>query len=93
MAMMTYVDAIRDAQRQEMLRDPDVFIAGEDVALMGSSFGQTAGLYQEFGAERVLDTPISEGQIVSLGVGAAHHRGNIRCRDGVRISRHRNAHV
>ncbi|MDR3364071.1 MAG: alpha-ketoacid dehydrogenase subunit beta [Clostridiales Family XIII bacterium] len=71
MAMMTYVDAIRDAQRQEMLRDPDVFVAGEDVALMGSSFGQTAGLYDEFGAERVLDTPISEGQIVSLGVGAA----------------------
>ena len=71
MAIMTYVDAIRDAQRQEMLRDPDVFVAGEDVALMGSSFGQTAGLYDEFGAERVLDTPISEGQIVSLGVGAA----------------------
>jgi len=71
MAVMTYVDAIRDAQRQEMLRDPDVFVAGEDVALLGSSFGQTAGLYKEFGAERVLDTPISEGQIVSLGVGAA----------------------
>ena len=71
MAIMTYVDAIRDAQRQEMLRNPDVFVAGEDVALMGSSFGQTAGLYDEFGAERVLDTPISEGQIVSLGVGAA----------------------
>ncbi|MCL2110788.1 MAG: alpha-ketoacid dehydrogenase subunit beta [Clostridiales bacterium] len=71
MAVMTYVDAIRDAQRQEMLRDPDVFVAGEDVALMGSSFGQTAGLYDEFGPMRVLDTPISEGQIVSLGVGAA----------------------
>lgn len=71
MAIMTYVDAIRDAQRQEMLRDPDVFVAGEDVALMGSSFGQTAGLYAEFGPGRVLDTPISEGQIVSLGVGAA----------------------
>jgi pyruvate dehydrogenase E1 component beta subunit len=69
--IMTYVDAIRDAQRQEMLRDPKVFVAGEDVALMGSSFGQTAGLYDEFGAGRVLDTPISEGQIVSLGVGAA----------------------
>ncbi|MDR1726907.1 MAG: alpha-ketoacid dehydrogenase subunit beta [Acidobacteriota bacterium] len=71
MAIMTYVDAIRDAQRQEMLRDPNVFLAGEDIALMGSSFGQTAGLYAEFGAERVWDTPISEGQIVSLGVGAA----------------------
>ena len=71
MAIMTYVDAIRDAQRQEMLRDPNVFVAGEDVALMGSSFGQTAGLCDEFGVGRVLDTPISEGQIVSLGVGAA----------------------
>ncbi|MDR0874908.1 MAG: alpha-ketoacid dehydrogenase subunit beta [Clostridiales Family XIII bacterium] len=71
MAIMTYVDAIRDAQRQEMLRDPDVFLAGEDIALMGSSFGQTAGLADEFGSGRVLDTPISEGQIVSLGVGAA----------------------
>ena len=71
MAIMTYIEAIRDAQRQEMLRDPDVFIAGEDVAILGSSFGQTAGLYAEFGAGRVLDTPISEGQIVSLGVGAA----------------------
>ena len=71
MAMMTYVDAIRDAQMQEMLRDPNVFVAGEDVALMGSSFGQTAGLYDMFGPGRVLDTPISEGQIVSLGVGAA----------------------
>jgi pyruvate dehydrogenase E1 component beta subunit len=54
-----------------MLRDPNVFVAGEDIAIMGSSFGQTAGLYNEFGADRVLDTPISEGQIVSLGVGAA----------------------
>ncbi|MDR3295770.1 MAG: alpha-ketoacid dehydrogenase subunit beta [Clostridiales Family XIII bacterium] len=71
MATMTYVNAIRDAQRQEMLRDPKVFVAGEDVALMGSSFGQTGGLYEEFGGERVLDTPISEGQIVSLGVGAS----------------------
>jgi pyruvate dehydrogenase E1 component beta subunit len=68
---MTYVEAIRDAQRLEMLRDSDVFVAGEDVSLMGSSFGQTAGLYEEFGPGRVLDTPISEGQIVSLGVGAA----------------------
>ena len=71
MAIMTYVDAIRDAQRQEMMRDPTVFLAGEDIAIMGSSFGQTAGLHKEFGGERVVDTPISEGQIVSLGVGAA----------------------
>lgn len=71
MAKMTYVDAIRDAQRVEMLRDPNVFLAGEDVALMGSPFGQTGGLLDEFGAGRVLDTPISESQIISLGVGAS----------------------
>jgi pyruvate dehydrogenase E1 component beta subunit len=68
---MTYVEAIRDAQYVEMKRDPNVFLAGEDVALMGSPFGQTGGLLEEFGPERVLDTPISESQIISLGVGAA----------------------
>jgi pyruvate dehydrogenase E1 component beta subunit len=68
---MTYVEAIIDAQRVEMRRDPDVFLAGEDVAFLGSPFGQTAGLLEEFGPERVLDTPISESQIISLGVGAS----------------------
>jgi pyruvate/2-oxoglutarate/acetoin dehydrogenase E1 component len=71
MANMTMVEAIRDAQRLEMLRDPSVFLAGEDVALMGSPFGQTAGLLEEFGPQRVLDTPISEAQIIGLGVGAS----------------------
>jgi len=71
MKKMTMVEAIRDAQRLEMLRDPNVFLAGEDVAVMGSPFGQTAGLLEEFGPERVLDTPISEAQIISLGVGAS----------------------
>jgi pyruvate/2-oxoglutarate/acetoin dehydrogenase E1 component len=71
MAKMTMVEAIRDAQRLEMLRDPNVFLAGEDVAVMGSAFGQTAGLLKEFGPERVLDTPISEAQIIGLGVGAS----------------------
>jgi pyruvate/2-oxoglutarate/acetoin dehydrogenase E1 component len=71
MAKMTMVEAIRDAQRLEMLRDPNVFLAGEDVAIMGSPFGQTAGLLEEFGPERVLDTPISEAQIIGLGVGAS----------------------
>jgi pyruvate/2-oxoglutarate/acetoin dehydrogenase E1 component len=71
MAKMTMVEAIRDAQRLEMLRDPNVFLAGEDVAVMGSPFGQTAGLLEEFGPERVLDTPISEAQIIGLGVGAS----------------------
>jgi pyruvate/2-oxoglutarate/acetoin dehydrogenase E1 component len=71
MAKMTMVEAIRDAQRLEMLRDPNVFLAGEDVGIMGSPFGQTAGLLEEFGPERVLDTPISEAQIIGLGIGAS----------------------
>ncbi|HWQ79478.1 MAG TPA: alpha-ketoacid dehydrogenase subunit beta [Anaerovoracaceae bacterium] len=71
MKKMTMNEALRDAQRLEMLRDPNVFLAGEDVALLGSPFGQTAGLLEEFGPERVLDTPISESQIIGLGVGAS----------------------
>jgi acetoin:2,6-dichlorophenolindophenol oxidoreductase subunit beta len=71
MASMTMVEAIREAQRLEMLRDPNVFLAGEDVAILGSPFGQTAGLLEEFGPERVLDTPLSEAQIIGLGVGAS----------------------
>lgn len=71
MKIMTMVEAIREAQRLEMLRDPNVFLAGEDVAVMGSPFGQTAGLLEEFGPERVLDMPISESQIISLAVGAS----------------------
>ena len=65
------VEAIRDAQRLEMRRDPNVFLAGEDVAVLGSPFGQTAGLLEEFGPQRVLDTPLSEAQIIGLGIGAS----------------------
>ena len=54
-----------------MRDDPDVFVAGEDVAAYGSVFGVTRGLLDEFGAERVIDTPISEIGIIGLGVGAA----------------------
>lgn len=68
---MNYTEVIRETQRLEMLRDPDVFIVGEDVGLMGSAFGQTAGLLDEFGPGRVVDTPISEAAIVGLGVGSA----------------------
>jgi pyruvate dehydrogenase E1 component beta subunit len=66
MAIMTYLEAIDDAMCQEMRRDPTVFIAGEDVQRK-----HTKVLYEEFGPKRVRNTPISEGQIVSLGVGAA----------------------
>lgn len=66
MATMTYMDAIDDAIVQEMRRDPKIFIAGEDVECKHSR-----ALFDEFGAKRVRNTPISEAQIISLGVGAA----------------------
>ena len=69
--MITYTQAIREAQEIEMERDPRVFICGEDVGAFGSAFGQTAGLQAKFGPMRVLDAPISETAITSLGVGAA----------------------
>lgn len=68
---MTYAEAIRDAMRMEMKRDESVYIAGEDVGIFGGVFGVTAGLLQEFGPGRVMDTPISETAIVGHAVGAA----------------------
>ena len=69
--IITYTQAIREAQDLEMERDPNVFICGEDVSAFGSAFGQTAGLQNKYGSMRVLDTPLSETAITSLGVGAA----------------------
>ena len=69
--VITYTQAIREAQDIEMARDPDVFICGEDVGLYGTAFGQTVGLLEKYGPLRVLDTPLSETAITSLGVGAA----------------------
>lgn len=69
--IITYTQAIREAQDLEMARDPNVFICGEDVGVFGTAFGQTVGLQEKFGAMRVLDTPLSETAITSLGVGAA----------------------
>jgi pyruvate dehydrogenase E1 component beta subunit len=63
---MTYTEAINDAMLQEMRRDPKVFVAGEDVVRK-----HTKALYDAFGPKRVRNTPISEAQIISLGVGAA----------------------
>lgn len=68
---LPFVQAIPEALRQCMRDDPDVFLAGEDVALYGSVFGITRGLLDEFGPERVIDTPISEIAIVGLATGAA----------------------
>jgi pyruvate dehydrogenase E1 component beta subunit len=66
-----YVSAIAEAIHQLMTEDPNVFIAGEDVALYGSVFGVSRGLLAEFGPQRVIDTPISESGIMGLGLGAA----------------------
>lgn len=71
MKKMTYGEAIREGMRIKMKEDPNVFIFGEDVGAFGGCFGVTAGLYDEFGAERVKDTPISEGVIIGCAVGAA----------------------
>jgi 2-oxoisovalerate dehydrogenase E1 component beta subunit len=67
----TYVDAIREGLREEMARDPRVFMLGEDIGVYGGAFKVTDGLVQEFGEERVIDTPISETAIVGAAVGAA----------------------
>src|SRR5512136_737022 len=68
---LTFGEAIREALAEEMRRDPQVFIMGEDVAEAGTPFKVLAGLVDEFGPDRVIDTPISEAGITGLGVGAA----------------------
>lgn len=68
---MTYAEAIRDAIRLEMQKDDSVFVMGEDVGVYGGIFGVTQGLYNEFGPERVRDTPISEAAIAGAATGAA----------------------
>jgi len=71
MAEIEYRQAIRDALREEMLRDERVFVMGEDVAIYGGAYGATRGLWEEFGDERVRDTAISEAAIAGGAVGAA----------------------
>jgi len=71
MRQIAYSQALVEAMREEMQRDPGVFIMGEDVGLYGGAYGATRGLWQEFGEWRVLDTPISEATIGGAAVGAA----------------------
>jgi acetoin:2,6-dichlorophenolindophenol oxidoreductase subunit beta len=71
MPELSYREAVRDAMGEAMRRDEDVFIMGEDIAEMGGSMGVTQGMLEEFGPERVRNTPISEMAIVGAGVGAA----------------------
>jgi pyruvate dehydrogenase E1 component beta subunit len=71
MPELTYREAVRDAMSEAMRRDDDVFVMGEDIAEMGGSMGVTQGMLDEFGPDRVRNTPISEMAIVGAGIGAA----------------------
>ena len=71
MVTMTMREALRDAMAEEMRRDADVFVMGEEVAEYQGAYKVTQGLLQEFGAKRVIDTPITEHAFAGLGVGAA----------------------
>ncbi|KAB2878467.1 alpha-ketoacid dehydrogenase subunit beta [bacterium] len=71
MATLTYLEAISMGMREEMRRDPNVFLIGEDIGVYGGAFKVTKGFIEEFGAERVMDTPISEAGIIGVCVGSA----------------------
>ena len=71
MAVMTYIESVRETLRQEMRRDESIVLLGEDVGKKGGVFLATDGLYDEFGGDRVLDTPLSESMIVGVSIGAA----------------------
>ena len=70
---MTVLEAVREAMREEMRRDPSVFIMGEDIAARGGVFLATDGFLEEFGEERVIDTPLAESAIAGIALGAAMH--------------------
>ena len=71
MPELTFAQAVNEALAEELRRDETVFVIGEDVAEAGTPFKVLAGLVEEFGPQRVLDSPISEAGITGLGVGAA----------------------
>jgi len=71
MRTITYRDALREAIREEMLRDERVFIMGEDIAGYGGTYAVSRGLFEEFGAKRVRDTPLAEEVITGAAIGAA----------------------
>ncbi|HLR66399.1 alpha-ketoacid dehydrogenase subunit beta [Virgibacillus alimentarius] len=71
MPIMSYIQAITTALKEEMQRDNKVFVLGEDVGRKGGVFRATEGLYDEFGEYRVLDTPLAESAIAGVGIGAA----------------------
>lgn len=69
--MITYAAAVNEAMSIELARDPDVFLLGEDIGEQGGMFTVTTGLYEKYGAERVMDTPIAEAGFVGISIGAA----------------------
>ncbi len=71
MKILSYSEALREALREELQRDPAVFVMGEDIALYGGAFGVTRGLVDEFGPARIRNTPISEPGFVGAAIGAA----------------------
>src|SRR3989449_11326618 len=71
MATMTYLQAISDAMREEMRSDERVFVMGEDIGVFGGAFKVTDGFIDEFGPDRVMDTPLAESGIVGTAIGAA----------------------
>ncbi|KGX90457.1 MULTISPECIES: alpha-ketoacid dehydrogenase subunit beta [Pontibacillus] len=71
MPVMSYIQAVTKALQEEMQRDENVFVLGEDVGKRGGVFRATDGLYDEFGEERVIDTPLAESAIAGVGIGAA----------------------
>jgi pyruvate/2-oxoglutarate/acetoin dehydrogenase E1 component len=71
MAVVRYREALNQALREELTRDERVFVMGEDIGVFNGAYKVTAGLLEEFGEQRVRDTPISENTIVGMGVGAA----------------------
>ncbi|MEP7379314.1 MAG: alpha-ketoacid dehydrogenase subunit beta [Chloroflexota bacterium] len=71
MAVMTFIESVRTTLAQEMRRDDSIVVLGEDVGKKGGVFLATDGLYDEFGGDRVLDTPLSESMIVGVSIGAA----------------------
>ncbi|MFO7343286.1 MAG: alpha-ketoacid dehydrogenase subunit beta, partial [Bacillaceae bacterium] len=71
MREITYLEAVREAMTQEMRRNEDVYLMGEDIGVYGGAFGVTRGMIEEFGPERIRNTPISEAAIAGAAVGSA----------------------
>ncbi|KZE66356.1 2-oxoisovalerate dehydrogenase [Fictibacillus phosphorivorans] len=71
MPVISYIDAVTQAIREEMQRDKRVFVVGEDVGVRGGVFRATTGLIEEFGEQRVIDAPLAESAIAGVGIGAA----------------------